>query len=52
MASFTGLNTLSYKGWELTGGVTFYESDVRIKNCVFEKNKCEDALNIICSKFE
>ena len=51
-ASFTGLNTLSYKGWELTGGVTFYESDVRIKNCVFEKNKCEDALNIICSKFE
>ena len=51
-ATFTGLNTLKYNGWVLTGGVTFYESDVRIKNCVFEKNKCEDALNIIRSKFE
>ena len=49
--TFTGLNTLKHKGWELTGGVTFYESDVHIKNCVFEKNKCEDALNIIRSKF-
>ena len=49
--SFSNLNTLNYKGWFLTGGVTFYNSEVVIDNCVFEKNNCEDALNIINSKF-
>jgi len=38
-------------GWNLTGGVTFYKSEVRLKNCVFENNQGEDALNIVNSKF-
>ncbi len=48
---FEGLNTLNYKGWKLTGGVTFYESDVSINYCVFKDNHCEDALNVIRSEF-
>lgn len=48
---FENLNTLDYKGWTLTGAVTFYESDVDIKNTKFYRNQCEDALNIIRSGF-
>jgi hypothetical protein len=43
---------VSRSGWQLTGGVTFYKSDVRMKNCRFQGNRGEDALNIIQSKFE
>ena len=49
---FNRLNTLNYKGWTLTGAVTFYESDVIITNCIFKNNLCEDALNIIRSDFD
>ena len=49
---FDHLNTLNYKGWVLTGAVTFYESDVRMRNCVFQNNHCEDGLNIVRSKFD
>ena len=48
---FSNLNTLNYKGWILTGAVSFYESDVSISNCSFVSNQCEDALNIIRSTF-
>lgn len=48
---FKNLNTLNYKGWVLTGAVNFYESDVHITNATFFRNQCEDALNIIRSKF-
>lgn len=48
---FSGLNTLNYKGWSLTGAVNFYESDVEMQHITFEKNRCEDALNIIRSRF-
>jgi hypothetical protein len=48
---FEDMNTLNYKGWVLTGAVTFYESDVNISNSVFTQNSCEDALNIIRSHF-
>ena len=48
---FENLNTLDYKGWTLTGAVNFYESDVKITNAKFYRNQCEDALNIIRSKF-
>jgi hypothetical protein len=44
-------NTLDYNGWTLTGAVNFYESDVDMSNVTFENNRCEDALNIIRSKF-
>ena len=32
------LKNLSKNGWELMGAVNFYESDVRIINCVFSNN--------------
>ena len=49
--TFSHINTLSYEGWNLTGAVNFYESDVKITNCTFENNHCEDALNIVRSNF-
>jgi len=51
-ARFKNLNTLAYQGWNLTGAVTFYESDVIIKNTKIVDNHCEDALNIIRSDFK
>ena len=35
----------------ITGAISFYESDVEIKNCIFENNNSEDSLNIVRSKF-
>ncbi|PLX01161.1 MAG: hypothetical protein C0594_14090, partial [Marinilabiliales bacterium] len=49
--TFKGFNTLNYKGWQLTGAVNFYESDVDILHSSFDSNDCEDALNIIRSHF-
>ncbi len=49
--SFTDLTTLSYKGWNLTGAVTFYESDVEIDHCAFQKAHCEDGLNLVRCEF-
>ena len=37
--------------WVLTGGVNFYQADVRMDHVVLTGNKCEDALNIVRSKF-
>ncbi len=48
---FDGFNTLNYNGWQLTGAVTFYESDVEMLGCEFTNNHCEDGLNIIRSHF-
>jgi len=45
------LNTFYYKGWGLTGALTFYESDVNLDNIYFYRNQCEDALNIVRSNF-
>ena len=49
---FDGLNTLARPNWTLTGAVTFYESDVDIRKSAFINNVCEDALNIIRSRFD
>jgi len=38
-------------GWNLTGGVTFYKSNVHLVDCVFENSQGEDALNIVNSEF-
>lgn len=38
-------------GWSLTGGITFYKSDVNISDSIFEDSRGEDALNIIHSNF-
>lgn len=37
--------------WKLTGGVTFYQSDINIRNSVFSGATSEDALNIVRSNF-
>ena len=50
--SFEHLNTLNDKGWNLTGAVNFYESEVQIDHCSFSYNHCEDALNLIRSPFK
>ncbi len=51
-ATFENLNTIDYKGWTLTGAVTFYESDVDMDHVLFYRNQCEDALNTIRSDFK
>jgi len=43
---------MRYNEWSLTGGVTFYRSDVTMQDGMFEGHQGEDALNIIHSKFE
>lgn len=48
---FEGLSTPSRPGWQLTGAVTFYESPLEARACVFRGNTCEDALNVIRSRF-
>jgi hypothetical protein len=50
--SFVGLGNPSHSGWTLTGAVTFYESPVRMSNCLFAENVSEDALNIIRGTFQ
>ena len=49
--SVSNLNTLEEGDWQLTGAVTFYESDVEMTNVTISNNHCEDALNIIRSSF-
>ncbi|MGB1317671.1 MAG: right-handed parallel beta-helix repeat-containing protein, partial [Flavobacteriales bacterium] len=49
---FQSMNSLSFEGWVLTGGVNFYESDVVLEHCSIDNGRSEDALNIIRSNFE
>lgn len=42
---------MRYATWELTGGTTFYKSEVQLEHCSFNGHQGEDALNIISSKF-
>lgn len=48
---FHGLSAPLQPGLALTGAVTFYESPVDIRHCVFNANRSEDGLNIIRSEF-
>ncbi|MBF0382431.1 MAG: CotH kinase family protein [Magnetococcales bacterium] len=50
-AHFDGLGNPQVAGWNVTGMVTFYESDVNISNSLFLNNLSEDALNIIRSNY-
>lgn len=43
---------VSRPGWELTGGVTFHESDVAFDHCRFEGSRGEDAVNVVRSRYE
>jgi len=48
---FTGMNTLNYKSWSLTGGVTFYDAQVDLNQCSFLGGVSEDALNLVRCQF-
>ncbi len=48
---FQGLSNLNYKNWVLTGAVTFHKSEVKLSNCSFTENHCEDALNLFDCQF-
>ncbi|MEX0290463.1 MAG: hypothetical protein AB3N14_15265 [Flavobacteriaceae bacterium] len=48
---FTNLSIPKIAHWELSGAVNFNETIVHIKQATFEKNRSEDALNIIRSTF-
>ncbi len=48
---FNNLSNPSAMDWSLTGSVNFNEANVNITNSNFEKNRCEDGLNIIRSDF-
>lgn len=49
--SFLNLTNLSDGLLNLTGGISFYKSDVEIKNVKFKNNISEDFLNIIQSNY-
>ncbi len=40
-----------HEGWKLTGGITFYESDVSLTHCHISDSRGEDGLNIISARF-
>ena len=42
---------MRHSGWQLTGGVVFYENPVQLVRCRFLGNRTEDALNSIRSQF-
>jgi len=42
----------STPGWGLTGGVTLYNSPVKLDNCSFIGTQAEDALNLVQTHFE
>ena len=37
---------INVPGWTVTGGTSFYKSDLNCNNCTFNGNKAEDALNV------
>jgi hypothetical protein len=47
-----GTTGVGFGAWRLTGGVTFYRSEVHLDRCVFDGSMTEDALNIVRSPFE
>ncbi|MEL7534794.1 MAG: right-handed parallel beta-helix repeat-containing protein [Bacteroidota bacterium] len=49
--SFENFGSMEDGYWKLTGAVTFYESEVHIEHALFTRNHCEDALNLIRSRF-
>ncbi|MBN1415845.1 MAG: CotH kinase family protein [Bacteroidales bacterium] len=49
--TFDQLGALDYKGWNYTGAVTFYETNIELQHVNFINNLSEDGLNIIRSEF-
>ncbi len=50
--TFSNLGALEENEWQITGAVTFYESDVDMDHVTITKNSCEDALNLVRCKFK
>lgn len=50
-AQISAAKGITGPAWNLTGGVSFYKSDVNIENSLIEDSRGEDALNIIHSEF-
>lgn len=51
-STFDYLSCPQEDGWQLSGAVTFYESEVEISFCTFSNNqKGDDCLNIVRSEF-
>jgi hypothetical protein len=50
--NFENLGARTKSGNRLSGSVTFFESDVSMKNVLFRRNRSEDALNLIRSEFQ
>ena len=48
---FQGLKNPNHGNWNVTGAITFYESPVNLENVSISENRCEDALNIVRTKF-
>ncbi|MDE4907726.1 CotH kinase family protein [Methanogenium marinum] len=49
---FSNLSAPSQDGWQLSGSVTFYNSDVDIENCVFSDNKYgDDMVDLVRSEY-
>ena len=38
-------------GWILTGGITFYQSNIRLEHALIGNNQTEDAINVIHGQF-
>jgi hypothetical protein len=49
---FDNLGSPRKQGWELTGGVNFYESAVKFEGVDFLNARAEDSLNLVSSEFE
>jgi hypothetical protein len=49
--SFESLSFPNSPLWNLSGGVNFHESEVKLSHVTFKNNRSEDALNIIRSDF-
>ncbi len=45
-------SAVSQDGWTLTGGVTFYQSPIRLEHCRILDSQGEDGVNIIHTQFE
>ncbi len=50
--TISATTALQRQGWQLTGGVTFYRSPVRLSHCRLLASRAEDALNIVRAPFE
>lgn len=47
----SGTRGINRNGWQLTGGITYYESPVSLFRCRIFGSQAEDALNIVRSEF-